>query len=1196
MNEAHAAIPALDWRRMPLEDRVLIEASAGTGKTFVLGLIYLRLLLETDRRVESILVATFTDAAAQELRERLRARLIHAQRCLVAPPPTAAAQSDEDRTLNEWLAAFRADPARERDASRRLRMALSDLDRAPVATIHALCQRFLRDYPLESGAAFGSDRIVDEGELIRECVEDFWRRRFLQGPVRPDEASRMLGQKGLADLLRDVRDLLNNEAPILRDRTDVDALIDELRGDECRAQLRLASNRLLYAPRRTQLLKRVGEVAATLEAGGDVVALLAGAKGSCLDTDEIGLHFSATGRAKLAGLRFLEILQALRSRASYHKEAVRGGVLEAALAFCRAEIPRRARARDAQTFSMLIDSVHARLRDSVSGSQLADRLFGEFPVALVDEFQDTDRRQYEIFDRIYQDAGARRRGLLVMIGDPKQAIYGFRGGDIAAYLGARAQVARQFFLAWNFRSSRALVGACNAIYAHVDGGFDDTRIRYQPVQAAGVVDAAPYAVGGTAVARPFFIHRFNGADGGQTKPGLEAAALDDCANRIVELLNDGRQTIAGRPLSPGDIAVLLSKNAQIAALRERLVVRKVPCVGSGSDSVFKTDVADELQLVLEAVLNPGDDRAVRGALSTRLLGATLAELRAWQDDDGAFERELERFALWRERVRAGGVQALVREITALRARVVLRWSDGERMITDLRHLGELLAGEDSGAHGMESACARLAALRRDDNTPATDVADARRLRIESDAARVQLLTIHAAKGLQFPVVFLPMAWSVSGWPRRIVRFHDASDVARIDLGSPLFEANRRRQQREDLQERLRLLYVALTRAQYAVHVYWKAPSKPVDVAVRPGDAAAIDVLIDAAQGNLGLARGEATLSELAAQLEGVAVVEPFGDLGFHYQAPAESPLPLRAREPLPDVRPFIWLHSFSSLVRQVPAREALPAAMDEVDDGDDADVAESATVAAETDDLELAALEAFRGRRFGNAVHQILEELAPGPVWPSQQPLVEACFRAEALRAQVRRADGLDAVGRMLERAVSADLGDGLRLAEIRACDRVREFEFQFRADRAALADLRALCARHGFADLVPPAISGDVLHGMLTGFADLVFHHGGRFHVLDYKTNRLGTRRAGYASAALDAAMAAHHYPLQALIYTLALHRYLRHRLPGYAPDSHLGESWYLFLRGVGLQPGSGVWRQRWPSALVEDASAIFTGMEAAA
>jgi len=1194
------ALPSLDWRRMPLDGRILIEASAGTGKTWNIGLIYLRLLLERELRVEQILVTTFTDAAAQELRERLRRRLIEAERWLLAP--AACAPADEENSLENYLAALYPDADSARHALRKIQLARTDLDRAPISTIHALCQRIQRDYPLESGAAFASDKLLDEQQLQRECVEDFWRRRYLTGSVDPREAALLLND-GPEGLLRDLGGLSSNADARIEagGLAELERQIALLRTEKSIAELqRLADDASLYRRANAALRSRLREIVPALRDNDE--AQLAKSLSDVFEPEKLLAQEAADSAGMLAGHPLILALQALRPLVGLRTLLTRGAVLAEAAQACREEMPRRARQRRVFTYSMLIDTVHQRLCGEQGDDMLAGRLFEAFPVALIDEFQDTDQRQFAIFDRIY-----RERGTLVMIGDPKQAIYSFRGGDIAAYLRASELADRRFSLGTNHRSSRALVEALNAWYDHTEGGFDHPQIRYQQVEPAAKADEKPYTVDGAIVAQPLVLHPFRGdALGRDGKPlqalrELESLALDDCANRIAELLNDPHQQIGGERVTPGDIAVLLSTNQQIVALRTRLIARGVPCVGSGRGSVFAGEVARELELILHAVLHPDDDQAVRGALATRLLGMTLDQFSAWQTRPAAFELELERFEAWRALVRTRGVLALIEDLLTARATALLALPDGERVLTDLRHLGELLAAQESTRQGLDGLYAWLQQMRREGGDGDADAADERQLRIESDARRVQLLTIHASKGLEFPIVFLPLVWRTGkrdgAYAPKLLRYHDDAGRRCVDLGSVDFIEHRGRHFREELEERLRLLYVALTRAVHAVHVYW------VDRGVRPiGDDhawewAAIDQLIAQAQRKLELTEGEASLAAMTGALGGMRLSAPNAGAFTRCRAPAASSSPRTTQTPLPCVRPFQWLHSFSGLTRYAAAVVVI----DDSGTADETGTAEPAVavekIESAAEDSRLLALYPLRGPRFGDAVHHVLELAKPGPVWPGQRPLLQTQLAAQAIKAgNLPPDEALERVGRLIDRVRQADLGDGLRLIDIPAERRIVEFEFQFPVRQVPLARLRALCIAHGQADAVPASLDATTLNGMLTGFADLILEWDGRFHVLDYKTNWLGAHLHDYRGDPLDAAMAEHHYPLQALLYTVALHRYLRQRLDGYTAERQLGDSWYLFVRALGMGSGLGVWRQRWPAALIEALDDAFAGAQGVA
>jgi len=1194
---AGAGLPPFDWREAPLEGRVLIEASAGTGKTWSIGMVYLRLLLEAGLGVERILVTTFTVAAAQELRERLRRRLAEAEHWLQCAHDAFEHEAVAS-PLAGYLAAWRGAAEREALALRRVRLARADIDRAPIATIHALCQRIARDHPLESGAGFGDERLVADEDLRRECVEDFWRRRYLDGSIDAEEA--FLFRDGPQGLLRDLGTITacgegcDEPDGLAELRHRQAALLDPAKIARLRE---LAAWRELHLPRAKKLPARLAAIADALSIAEPDWEAVADQLDQAFDA--VDAQQPADAPLRLQDELVIRELQSLRELIGLRSVFVRGRVLADAARECRVGVPERAARRGVATFAMLVDRIHARLSDPRAGAVLADRLFEAYPVALLDEFQDTDAVQYAIFDRIYRDGAGATRGTLLMIGDPKQAIYGFRGGDIGTYLHASRQARRRWSLVTNQRSAAALVDALNALYGD-HGGFGSAGIDYHPVAAAGRADARPYRIGGDIVREPFVLHLFRDDEPNEPVARLHDRALDDCADDIAASLADRDRTIGDRPLVAGDIAVLLPTNKDVVAMRRRLRQRGVPCAGSGHGSVFDSEAAADLELLLHAVLHAEDERAVRGALSTRLLGADLGAIRRWSDAPSSFERELERFATWRALARSRGVLALLGAVLEARAAPLLDGVEGERMLTDLRHLGELLAAEEPRLPGLEGLLGWYATIRREGSDDDVVASDARRLRIESDAARVQLATIHAAKGLEYPIVYLPLAWRVAdrNGPRlpKVLRYRDDDGRLHVDVGSRDFIAHRARHFRDDLDERLRLLYVAMTRAVHALHVYWADRGcMPADGVVDDATAwkvPAIDVLLEAALRRAGITcedDREAGVRALAAALPGMVAVGPAARAG----TTAAVPHVRRARvlqAPPPALRPFEWQHSFSSLARGIVAsgREDVGAADEAGADPSPESLPEGAP------DPRIVALEALRGPRFGDAVHDLFEHAPAGALWPRERELVAKTLLAHGLRLAGDDGDALERVAGLVDRCRGADLGDGLRLA---ALERQRaEFEFLFPVADVPVARLRALCAAHGHADVVPPMLDRTRLNGLLGGFIDLVFAWGGRYHVLDYKTNWLGPALDGYAGSGLEQAMALHHYPLQALIYTVALHRHLRQRLRGYDPARDLGDSWYLFVRAVGLAPGHGVWRRRWPTALIAALDDALAGLERAA
>jgi exodeoxyribonuclease V beta subunit len=1172
------------WRELPLGPggRALVEASAGTGKTWTIGVLWWRLLLEPTEplSVQQIVVTTFTDAAAQELRERLRQRL-HQALALAAerPAPEAAKGEDEAWLLSRWT----NDDATHAEDLRRLRLALADFDRAPIRTLHGLCQGILAEHPLESGHGTEPAEPTSGAALLDELARDAWR--VLR--QSDDDALARAGREDLklSTFSATLRSLLRPGVRLEAgpDLAGLRAGVPE--GWEA-SLLGLLSSPGLFQPRKSALRNALQGLAEMLRGEKDA---LPPANTSNLRAFDVEDQVVAERVAEFRSHPAIVAAQDLFARVELLASRPQRLFWIEQLARVTAWRDQRLAARGQTTFDEMIRQAHAAV---TARPALADALFEDWPVALVDEFQDTDDQQYGILDRLYRDADGQPRGRLVMIGDPKQAIYGFRGGDVHAYLRARADAAHRLSLDTNHRSSPALVGAVNGLYAAAGEALDasgEGAIRYEAVQPSDRQAQTPWLVGGQPVAAPLVLHLWR--DAPVEQPARRRAALDACAAHIASLLADPAQTIDRRRagtivrerLAPGDIAVLLPTNNDIQQLRAALLRLNVPCVGGARASVFDSDWAFELQVLLQALASPGDEGVLRAAVLTRLWGGTLAQvaaLAAGEDaGDGIGERLQQLRALWRHE----GVLAVVLALAEAAAPRLLAHPGGDRDLTDLRHLGELLQQQADAGLGPHALLAWLAEQRLEEDGEAPD-SEERQLRIESDARRVQLMTLHRAKGLEFPVVFLPLMWNhawvgsqgqapwllpADGRPGREARFDaPAQERARCEAQD----------------ERFRVLYVALTRAIHACHVYALSPDRPKD---KQSSAPRTDPErspLDAMLARLGV---PATIPALP----GVQWLE-----GWPAEAP---PLPRdggdgarREALPMPPPARLRQRLSFSALVggarrsaeEEAPADdEAEPLAPGPVEEIDD------------SPHPALLALAAVRGPAFGNAVHLAFETRDHDKSFVQQPGLLARQLAQHGVRASGEPLEALvPRLAAQLDAALQAELLPGLRLGDVPASSQRAEMAFHFKLDGARLDALRQACAAHGEPGLVPPLAWGE-LRGLMTGKIDLVFEHAGRVHVLDYKGNWLGERLADYRGEALVQAMDQHHYRLQALLYTVAVHRYLGQRLAGYSPERHLGEAIYLFVRAAGHGPGAGVWTQAFDPALVRAVDDVFATTEAA-
>ena len=669
-----------DWRTLPLagDGRCLVEASAGTGKTWTIAVLYLRLLLDCAHSPRQIVVATFSIAAAQELRERIRARLLEAS-ALLADFDSATPARDDDGA--RWLhARWSSMDASARSGDRnRLALALAELDLAPIGTLHSLCRKILAEHPFDSGSAFDPGEPIDSAELDGELREDLWRRLAQSDAGVLDTGDRAWFAAGEDALDAALKLVCRAGARVIQ--LDPEALARCMRPPHGK-RIRDWAVQAVMQPRKRKLRDRLLQLADFIDAGNPDATLptLAGEKFDPMLEEQLQPEALEAAQAHPTIDLVRHLLGLLK-----HREAP---AMAAALARYRHDLlaarEQRLIARGQFTYDALIERALASL-SGPAGAQLAGRLREAWPVALVDEFQDTDAQQFAILDRIYSDGSdsdgsAAQRGRLVMIGDPKQAIYGFRGGDVQAYLDASATATHTLQIATNFRSSTELVAALNELFDLAGPALSQTasaQIAYAPVIASGRRDTTPLTVKGIPVARPLTLHMSSAEKGESRENSLRA-----CANQIAGMLDARDHRIGDELLQPGDIAVLLPRNNDVERLRVLLAARGVPCVGAGKGSVFATDIARDLQVLLYGVEHAADETLVRAALATRFFGLDVEALRDLLDQAETWQQHAQRFARWRQQWHADGVLAVIQSVVAENAAQLAVGRNVERMLTD----------------------------------------------------------------------------------------------------------------------------------------------------------------------------------------------------------------------------------------------------------------------------------------------------------------------------------------------------------------------------------------------------------------------------------------------------------------------------------------------------------------------------------
>lgn len=1218
---------ALDPLAFPLSGSRLIEASAGTGKTFTIALLYLRLVLghgvERALTPPEILVVTFTEAATKELRERIRARLAEAADCFHADPATLGATQPGEDLLHDLRAHYA--PEDWPSCARRLQLAAEWMDEAAVSTIHGWCNRMLREHAFDSGSLFNQDLQADTTELLDEVVRDYWRsfmvpldmeavaevRQWWKDPaglraslykivehaglLEPAEApGRVLGQKlaerqRMLDKLKTPWSAWADELQALLDKAVADKVVD---GRKIQARYYRPWLDALRAWTQDPRVHRPD-----LKTGWE--RLTPEGMAEAWKKGEPPAHPALEGMVVLRVA--LDRLPDARNDILRHAARWVAGRFDA-------EQQRRAQ----MGFNDLLTRLDVALRGP-NGERLAERIRQAFPVALIDEFQDTDPVQYRIFDTVYRVADNRPETSIILIGDPKQAIYAFRGADIHTYLHARRDCAdRLYTLGRNYRSTHAMVEASNRCFAYAeareagDGAFlfRDARanpVPFLPAEAQGRKDRLE--VDGASI--PALNLRWLAAnDNGKatTKGDYLARMAASCASEMVRLLQLGQAGRAGfredgawHPLQPKHLAVLVNTRSEAEAIRGALAARGVRSVYlSDRDSVFQTPQAVELEHWLVACAEPDEPRLLRAALATPTLGLGWDELDRLNQDELAWEARVLQFRALRETWRRQGVLPMLRrllnEFEAPSRLLRPERLDGERILTDLLHLAELLQQASSLLEGEHALIRHLAEQRQE---AARGVAgaggDARQIRLESDADLVQVVTVHKSKGLEYPLVFLPFActWKAVEKDDLPLKYHD--EAGRLHVALEADDAMLERADRERLGEDLRKLYVALTRARHAT---WAG-------------LAPLAGLEGSAFGYL-LAGGEpiapADLGDRLAALRGdcpsihVAPAPEASDERF--AAMTADSLPGAARESVRAVREHWWIASYSALKTAAEGQAAVAETPAE-------DIFhEARQLPAMAIELEPVArpapgsLHAFlRGAEAGTFLHDLLEWAAgEGFARVAHDPalLRDAIARRCAVRGWEGWIDMLvDWMLALLHApmALPATPGSAVTSVSLAGLASVRaemEFWIAARSVDTQVVD-RQVCA-HTLDRAARPTLLPGRLNGMLKGFIDLVFEHEGRYYVADYKSNWLGPVDAAYTPEVMRAAILEARYDLQYVLYLLALHRLLKARLPGYDYDRHVGGAVYLFLRGCHA-PGQGVHADRPPRELIESLDRLFSG-----
>jgi len=1159
----------------------LIEASAGTGKTYAITALFVRLILEENLSVREILVVTYTDAATEELRHRIRQTLADALQAFESGSSNIPfLQALVDRLSGD---------AKEMEA--RLQNALCGFDEAPIFTIHGFCQRMLKDRAFESGLLFDIELVTDPSELLQEIADDFWRTHFYDAePTMVNFALKNnCGPDRFVGLLRT---FINY--PLLEFLSQAEGRSLQSLSAELESGFQAA--REVWLAERDKIKTCFGSGAKWCNRPYNSDAEMA------LLFDQLDTCFSESETAFEA----LECLASFCPAALVEKKSKRSslpvpqhrffvlcqklceaeriwlaGLQLEFVGYAKEELPKRKAERKIQHFDDLLTRLHEALTGP-NGGALAEELRGRYQAALIDEFQDTDPVQYQIFHRAFSGG----KTFLFLIGDPKQAIYAFRGADIFTYLEAAKEATRRFTLGENWRSEAGLVVAVNKIFSAAPQAFVFDRIDFQEAIPKGEADQTPLTFDGQT--EPPFHLWFWKRNGKEITRRLAESILPRAvAGEIARLLN-GNTKLGERRLKPEDIAVLVMENQQARKMQDALSDLNIPSVLHTTASLFQSQEVLEFRRILAGVALPGDERLVKAALATDLFGVDGAQLSActesqWQEWLQRFHEYLD---LWDRR----GFFRMFRhwmQREGVRQRL-LAFPDGERRLTNVLHLGEVLHQAETERRLGISGLLKWLAEQMD---PGMEAAEEHQLRLERDENAVRLVTVHKSKGLQYPVVFCAFSWKHSEIERggeEQVFFHDPSRAHQLvrDLGPEISDDHRNRAGEEKLAENVRLLYVAMTRAKNRCYLVWggmknSATSAPAWLFHRPPNLGG--AIIPALRANFPLLtdpRMLADLERLKVNSGGtLALVEMPKPAGDPYRPEDAAPLKLDCRQFKGRIARDWLICSFSYFKagkqEELPDRDNVPP--------------------AKREEVPGAGIFAFpKGAKAGTCLHEILQKLDFGATQEVMETLANERLQAHDLAQPGNSAAVCENLRTTLRFPLVPERPD-FNLTRITGTERLSELEFYFPVQMVSFPRLRSFFAKLGW----PPAVPGqigrmtfDPVSGYLKGFIDLVFSFEGRYYLVDWKSNWMGNRVEDYSPDAIRLEMRQQQYFVQYHFYTVALHKYLAQRVPHYNYEKHFGGVIYLFLRGLDpSRPQYGVFRDRPALTAVDQISSLLEG-----
>jgi len=1193
---------SLDPLTFPLYGMRLIEASAGTGKTYTIASLFIRLLLGNGKEnshqspltVDKILVVTFTEAATAELRSRIRERIIAVRLDFMI----GSSKDPFIQSLIESSVDLGID-------IRLLRFAELQMDEAAIYTIHGFCQRMLMQNAFESGSMFQQNLLEDDSQLLIQATNDFWRRHFydLSTPLTELIFSYWQHPEQLKNELRSW--LSRHDLQFIPNIEDFDfkskyakslALIEKLKNNWLASEADYfdiitysdVSKRSYTKRNLPNWLKEISDWAFQANSSLDLPKNLVKFSQKTLDEK------TPKGATPTHSV-FSEIEEILALDLS-----IKNTILVKATNWVRDNLQKSKQQQSLLGFDDLLIRLDEALQISPD-NHLAEQIKGSYPIALIDEFQDTDPVQYRIFQTIYQNTAlledeqssteSLKSSGLFMIGDPKQAIYSFRGADIFTYMKARNNVSAHYSLDYNYRSSPQMIDAVNRFFEFCPAPFiyeDD--IPFLPVKAPAIKRKR-------LVTKNFddptqtalqFIHPV----GGENSDGFKQSITIACVNEIKNLLMLGQQGKAyiedtdgvQKTIKANDIAILVRTGKEASLIRKALLDENINSVYlSLKESVYATPVAKDLLFILKACLNPEDERLLRSAIGCKLFALSPTKVHQLMFDTKLWEKKIAQFfdyqALWNK----SGVLVMLHKLFNEQGinQKLLKDNKGERLLTDLLHLAELLQ-KNSVEH--DGGFALLRWFTEQVNQLNGDNSEQKQ-RLESEKDLIQVSTLHKSKGLEYDIVFMPFT-GLYQKPRDCL-YHDPDQQFKLFYDLQNNRHHFELTEKEQLAEDLRLLYVGITRSVYRCYIGISS-YKTGRVKNSPLAKSALGYICLQASKDL-LAGDTAVLNrhldKMCKNSANISVRTPpiYNELPYIVQQKHSALLPPPVFNT--KIERNWWINSYSSLSRfHTGSHQTVTTKPDKSEE-----VLQQASL--------LKALHtpfSFpRGAKHGSFLH-LLFELIDFQSCNEGQDRSQLTSIIEQQLSKYLYDDveiWTPVLTRWFEQILSFPLADNLSLSTL--LPSARKVEMQFFIDIKPLQAYKVnkLIKQYDVLSARAGELQFQTVQGYLKGFVDLTFEYEGKYYIVDYKSNYLGDQLSDYNQTNIENMMIEHRYDFQYQLYTLALHRLLRARIENYDYEQHIGGVFYTFIRGMQEDKNSGVYFTKPAFALIDALDKLFNG-----